>query len=171
MLLTDNQREVLEATNLPLLLLLEAEEINSDDELDASKEQAEQAPEEEVPEEVPEEEMPPPPPTEEEQFMYELEGTEDKFVQFVLYDKLTDLASKIIILQDNIKNDNSAENINLIQKLDHYKQYLEVLNELIFSISTSVTYKVLGQVELELIDLLQVYNASLEEQVAKDKIK
>jgi len=167
-MLNYNQRLILEEVNLPLLLLLEAEELNSDDELDASaedapEESAEDAPEEEEGQEVQ--------PTEEELFTYELEGTEDKFLQFTLYDKLIDLSGKIDILQDNIKNDTSAENMDLIANLSHYSQYLNVLNELIFTISTPVVYKLLGQIELELIDILEVYNSSLEKNIAKDKIK
>lgn len=163
-MLTDKQRILLENTNMPLLLLLEAEEINSDDETDASQDadQAEASA-------ASEEDEQPAPPTPEEQLAFELEGTEDKFLQFVLYDKLTELSSKIDILLDNIKNDEIAEEIQLVQKLEHYKQYLEVLNELIFSMSTNTVYKVLGQIELELIDLLQIYNASLEQQEIKHK--
>lgn len=160
MVLTDKQKQILEGTNLPLLLLLEAEEINSDDEPDASKDQ-EQPTDQEQPEDGQEE----PEPTPEENLMFELEGTEDKFLQFVLYDKLSDLSSKITILQDNIKNDRNAESLDLIQKLNHYGQYLEVLNELIFSISTATVYKILGQIELELIDVLQIYDSSLQKQI------
>lgn len=160
MVLTDKQKQILEGTNLPLLLLLEAEEINSDDEPDASKDQ-EQPTDQEQPEDGQEE----PEPTPEENLMFELEGTEDKFLQFVLYDKLSDLSSKITILQDNIKNDGNAESLDLIQKLNHYGQYLEVLNELIFSISTATVYKILGQIELELIDVLQIYDSSLQKQI------
>lgn len=172
MILSDNQRKILEEANLPLLLLLEAEEINSDDENDASQDENEQSQdaqvsEEEIGQEQPQEQEP----DEETIFTYELEGTEDKFLQFTLYDKLTNLSGKIEILLDNIKNDTSAENMNLLSNLEHYSQYLNVLNELIFSVSTSVIYKLVGQIELELIDLLEVYNADLEKNILSDKIK
>lgn len=169
MILTDDQKQVLEECNLPLLLLLEAEEINSDDEPDASKDDENQeGQEDQIPEGEDGEEGPQP--SEEDIFAYELEGTEDKFLQFTLYDKLTNLSSKIRILQDNIKNDSSAEYLQMVENLKHYSQYLDVLNELIFSISTSVVYKILGQIELELIDLLQVYNASLEKNIEKENM-
>jgi len=61
--------------------------------------------------------------------------------------------------------------MQIISKLEHYSQYLDVLNELIFSISTSVVYKLIGQIELELIDMLEVYNAELEKKLAYDKMK
>ena len=181
MILTNDQKLLLEETNLPLLLLIESSnltELNSDDESDASQISDEEASAQEpevnadgVPGGVDEEgNQLPPPPTEEEVFNAELEGSEDKFLQFVLYDKLTDLSSKIDILKDNVKNDTSADRLEFIQKLDHYGQYLEVLNELIFSVSTSVIYKILGQIELELIDLLEIYNAELEKNVAKEKL-
>ena len=175
MKLTYDQRYILEEANLPLLLLLEAEELNSDDEADASQEADAQGQNEDGtaqdPNQAQEPEMEEVPPSPEEVFAYELEGTEDKFLQFVLYDKLTELSQKIIILQDNIKNDSSVQRLELVQKLEHYQQYLEVLNELIFSISTSVVYKILGQIELELIDILQVYNAELEKHLAEEKLK
>ena len=170
--LTDDQRTVLEEANLPLLLLLEAEEINSDDEPDASQDEQIQTNnyDEENERNAQSQQEQEAEPTESETFEYELVGTEDKFLQFTLYDKLTDLSSKITILQDNIKSDASAENMDLLANLEHYGQYLGVLNELIFSISTSVVYKILGQIELELIDLLQVYNASLEKNIEKEKL-
>jgi len=167
-ILTDKQRVVLEEANLPLLLLLEAEEVNSDDEPDMNEQPAQEDGQED---QEPEEGQEPPPPTEEELFQFELIGTEDKFLQFTLYDKLTELNSKIIILQDNIKSDASAESLDIIANLKHYEQYLNVLNELIFSISTSVIYKILGQIELELIELLQVYNATLEKNLEKEKLE
>jgi hypothetical protein len=170
MYLTEQQREILERTNLPLLLLLEGESLNSDDEPDQSKENEDYKPGDEQPiqpgqtsadNSQPQDEQAPIP--EQDMFSMEIDGTEDKFLQFVLYDKLGELSSKIDILRDNIKNDKAAEALKLVSNLDHYSQYLQVLNELIFSISTSVVYKILGQIELELIDMLQIYNASLEQ--------
>lgn len=165
MKLTDRQTQILEESNINLLILLEeAESINSDDEPDGSQDAPEeqQQEEEQEEEEQSEEEQP----SEEDIFNYELQGTEDKFLQFTLYDKLVSLDNKIKILLDTIQNNKSVEAINLVAKLEHYIQYIKVLNELIFSISTSVVYKVLGQIELELIELLEIYNANLEK---KDK--
>lgn len=166
MYLTEHQRELLESTNLPLLLLLEAESINSDDEPDQSKDYEPGAEQPIQPNQGASETAPvqnEPMPTEQDRFSMEIDGTEDKFLQFVLYDKLGELSSKIDILRENIKNDKAAEALKLVSNLNHYSQYLQVLNELIFSISTSVVYKILGQIELELIDMLQIYNASLEQ--------
>lgn len=101
----------------------------------------------------------------------EFQATEDKFLQFILYDKLGELASKIELILDNVKDDKVAEELRLIEKLEHYSQYIEVLNELIFSISTSVVYKLLGQIELELISLLQIYNANLEQKKNQEETK
>jgi len=162
-MLTREQHEILENTNLPLLLLLEAEEINSDDE-PTDHDQEEQEPRSDDDQPEPEQEAP----SEEDIFNSEIAGTEDKFLQFVLYDKLIDLNSKINILLDNVKNDSTAEALSLLDNLKHYSQYLNVLNELIFSISTSTIYKIVGQIELELIDLLEIYNASLERKVSEE---
>ena len=182
MILSDKQRKILEEANLPLLLLLEAEELNSDDEPDASKasdtvqnnqsaSQADTTNTNDAAQDDQDDQDDQDPPDEEKIFTYELEGTEDKFLQFTLYDKLSNLSGKIEILLDNIKNDTNAENLDLLANLEHYSQYLSVLNELIFSISTSVVYKLVGQIELELIDLLEVYNANLEKKMLNDKIK
>ena len=162
--LTENQKMILENSNLSLAILLEAEELNSDDETDASvSEEQDQGP-------VDEEGNPiPPEPSEEEIYNFEMEGTEDKFLQFVLYDKLVEFAGKIDILKDTIQNDSKIDNLEILQSLEHYAQYLKVLNELIFSISTSVIYKLLGQIELELIDLLGDYNLLLEEKMKEDE--
>lgn len=155
--LTDKQKEILESTNLPLLLLLESEEINSDDEALPDEE----PPSEEEVSEQQEEEMEQPP-TEEEAFGFEIGAAEDKFLQFTLYDKLVALSGKIEILLDSIKNSKSDNEI--IDKLEHYQQYLNVLNELIFSMSTTTVYKILGQIDLELVDLLTEYNNKLEKE-------
>lgn len=167
--LSNNQQKFLEEVNLPLFLLLEAEELNSDDEKDASQDDVNNQDQPSSDQDANEDNVEQEQPSEEDIFNYELQGAEDKFLQFTLYDKLLDLSSKIEILLDNVKNDTSTENIDLIKNLEHYSQYLDVLNELIFSISTSVTYKLIGQIELELINLLEIYNAHLETKAIQNK--
>lgn len=158
-MLTTNQKKLLEETNLPLFLLLEAQEINSDDEPDQSKDDEPASDSESDAVDDSAEEAP----SQEEIFQAEMEGSEDKFLQYVLYDKLVDLNAKLSILLDNIKNDPNTESIELVSKLEHYVQYLNVLNELIFTVSTVVIYRILGQIEIEVINLLEVYNSILEE--------
>jgi len=94
---------------------------------------------------------------EQENFIQELNGTQDKFLQFILYDKLLDLSNKIETIRENFQiKDSEYDNI-FNTKLEQYGQYIEVLNELIFSISTATVYNIVGQVELELIQLLKNY--------------
>ncbi|MFA7127690.1 MAG: hypothetical protein WC136_00810 [Sphaerochaeta sp.] len=152
--LTQYQRSVLEECNSNLLLLLEAEEVNSDDEQPDHGEPSEQ--ENNQPEQEQEEPM-----TQEELMAVEFIGTEDKFVQFVLYEKIIDLSSKLEILRESIKDDMLNEKFNILSRIDQYIQYVDVLNELIFTINTEVVYKIIGQIELELIDLLTAYNNEL----------
>ncbi len=173
-MLTKEQKQLLEETNLPLYLLLEAEEVNSDDAPDQSKssdEQDSQHDDANLEQQADDASDTSDAPSEQEIFQAEMEGSEDKFIQFVLYDKLTDLSSKIDILLDNIKNDTLTDNLEIVSKLEHYKQYLSVLNELIFTVSTVVVYRILGQIELEIIDLLEVYNAKLEESKMQKEAK
>lgn len=150
--LTQYQRSILEECNSNLLLLLEAEEVNSDDEQpDISEPDVSDSNESAQKE----------PLTQEELMAAEFIGTEDKFVQFVLYEKIIDLSSKLEILRESIKDDALNEKFNIISIIDQYIQYVNVLNELIFTINTEVVYKIIGQIELELIDLLTAYNNEL----------
>ena len=170
-ILTESQREFLEQTNISLVMLLEAEAIHSDDDPDLSKdEEREEQPqegsegEEGEGEEGEGEEQEP---TLEDIVNFEITGTEDKFTQFTLYDNLLDMSDKIQLLIDNIKNDELDKKLNILPKLEHYLQYLNVLNELIFSINTASTYKILGQIKLEVIELLVQYNEALKEEDSK----
>ena len=163
--MTLRQKTIIRDSNLALSLMLEAEEamhhqeVNSDD---AGVHDAPGAPQQE-----PQQQEPQPQPQQQDPrdiFSDQIQGVEEKFVQFVLYDKLGELSSKIAILQENIKNDTKDNYLELGAKLDHYAQYLEVLNELIFSMDTSVIYQLMGQIELELIELLQKYDKSEREE-------
>jgi hypothetical protein len=171
-ILNNNQISFLEENNLNVLLLLEAELHQGDDE-DIDKVTEEESPEEgeeQAPEEGEEdgEEQAPPEPTEEEQFAFELEGTQDKFIQFVLYEKILDLSNKISILKDNIQSGLNKNDDGFLSTLKNYEQYIQVLNELIFTVSTGTIYKLLGQLELELIELLEKYVESVKKKQLLD---
>ncbi len=167
--MTQNQQKILEEMNYPLYLLLEGEsreEMHSDDEVDESVnndeegEETQEAQPEDGQEEVPTDEEGneiQPEPTEEEIFSYELQAAEDKFTQFVLYEKLIELDNKLEILQSNVQFKNEEFDLLFSEKLDQYKQYVGVLNELIFTMSTSTVYNIVGQLELEIINLLEQY--------------
>ncbi len=161
--MNSSQADVLQQMNYPLYLILEGEskeEIISDDEIDHSQDDEDTPQVDEEGNEVPVDEegnVIPPEPTEEEVFSYEVKGAEDKFIQFTLYEKLLDLSNKLEILQANVQLKDEKFDLVFTEKLNQYKQYVDVLNELIFTISTSTTYNIVGQLELELIALLEEY--------------
>ena len=209
MKLTQKQSSVLQNTNMALYLMLEAEDVNSDDSVpldfdaknnDPKNQQQFDTDEQDQDQDAYADGFAPPPPSQNQQapqkgqpqgqapqngqhqapqdprdvFADQIQGVEEKFVQFVLYDKLGELSSKINILQENIKNDAKDNFLELGLKLEHYTQYLNVLNELIFSMDTSVIYQLLGQIELELIELLQAYSdkiTSADSDKSKQNIK
>jgi hypothetical protein len=110
-------------------------------------------------------------PTPEEQFAYELEGAEDKFIQMVLYERLMELSTKLELLQISVQDGVGVSAKYFYDKISQYKQYVEILNELIFSISTSTIYKLVGQIELELIDLLNEYTLAYHDNLVYDEAR
>lgn len=172
-LLTEEQQSIISSINPSLCVLLEneliinsnfiteAEEINSDDENTPDEDAEQQAredgeeiqPEEGEGGEIPQEEMP----SLEEIRAMEIAGTEQKFTQGVLYDSLGEMGSKIELLLDIIYNNNYSDKDEYIRELENYQQYIGVLNELIFSLSVDTTYKLISQIKLNLIELLEQF--------------
>jgi len=155
----DRKYKILQEMNYPLYqLITEAESVNSDDEdpnvdqPDSSSQQPEQ-----VDPNADQQEQVDPAQQEQENFLQELNGTQDKFLQFILYDKLLELSNKIETIKENFQIKDSDYDSEFNTRLEQYGQYIEVLNELIFSISTATVYNIVGQVELELIQLLKNY--------------
>jgi len=155
--LNQHQYEILQEMNYPLLLLLEAEEVNSDSEPHPDDKDAPQNQGQDQSQQPPEEQDQDPQPSEEEIFQAENAGTQDKFVQFILYDKLAELSNKIETIRNNIQIRDPEFDNEFNDKLNYYAQYVEVLNEIIFSVSTSTVYNIVGQLEIELISLLESY--------------
>lgn len=185
-ILTGSQILLLEEMNSNIILLLESElqqaddEPHPDDELgDGSSDvptdgsQQEENPQEAPPQNIdPNTGQPiPPEPTAEEMFSYELEGAEDKVIQVILYNRLMELATKLELLQINVQDGVGVKSKYYYDKITQYKQYVDVLNELIFSISTSTIYKLVGQIELELIDLLNEYSLSYNDNLIYDEAR
>ena len=186
-ILTGSQILLLEEMNSNIILLLEAELQQSDEEPDYSSDEPAVAdpnnpqdpnaqPDPNVPQDpaqpVDENGNPiPPEPTAEEVFMYELEGAEDKFIQMILYNKLIELDNKIELLQLSVQDGIGVKSKYFYDRLNQYKQYVEVLNELIFSISTATIYKLVGQIELELVELLNEYTISYNNNLIYDEAR
>ena len=184
-ILTGSQILLLEEMNSNIILLLESELQQADDEphpddelgddtlseVPANGSQQEENPQEQTPPQNIDPETGEPIPSPEEAFTYELEGAEDKFIQIILYGKLMDLATKLELLQINVQDGVGVKSKYYYDKLTQYKQYVDVLNELIFSISTSTIYKLVGQIELELIDLLNEYSVSYNDNLIYDEAR
>ena len=182
-ILNESQILLLEEMNSNIILLLESELQQADDEPhpddslgdipDDSSQQEENHQEQTPPQNIdPNTGQPiPPEPTPEEMFSYELEGAEDKVIQVILYNRLMELATKLELLQINVQDGVGVKSKYYYDKITQYKQYIDVLNELIFSISTSTIYKLVGQIELELIDLLNEYSLSYNDNLIYDEAR
>ena len=186
-ILKHEQILLLEEMNSNAILFLEAELQQSDEEPDYSSDEPAVAdpnnpqdpnaqPDPNVPQDpaqpVDENGNPiPPEPTAEEVFMYELEGAEDKFIQMILYNKLIELDNKIELLQLSVQDGIGVKSKYFYDRLNQYKQYVEVLNELIFSVSTATIYKLVGQIELELVELLNEYTISYNDNLIYDEAR
>ena len=183
-ILNEDQILLLETMNSNIVLLLESElqqaddEPHPDDNPDQEQDPNIQSEQEQDPnaqqidpqtgQPIPVE---PPEPSAEELFTYELAGAEDKFIQIILYNKLMELATKLELLQINVQDGVGVKSKYFYDKLTQYKQYVDVLNELIFSISTATIYKLVGQIELELIDLLNEYSLSFNDNLIYDEAR
>ena len=181
-ILTGSQILLLEEMNSNAILFLESELQQADDEPHPDDELGEDTADDSQQEENPQEAPPqnidpntgqpiPPEPTPEEMFSYELEGAEDKVIQVILYNRLMELATKLELLQINVQDGVGVKSKYYYDKITQYKQYVDVLNELIFSISTSTIYKLVGQIELELIDLLNEYSLSYNDNLIYDEAR
>lgn len=183
-ILTGSQILLLEEMNSNVILLLESELQQADDEPhpdDISSDESQedipsndsQGGDQTPPQNIdPNTGQPiPPEPTPEEMFSYELEGAEDKVIQVILYNRLMELATKLELLQINVQDGVGVKSKYYYDKITQYKQYIDVLNELIFSISTSTIYKLVGQIELELIDLLNEYSLSYNDNLIYDEAR
>lgn len=190
-ILNNDQILLLEEMNSNLILFLEAELQQSDEEPDYSSDeptpqeaqnqanqqnqgqnpnQQSQDPNQAVDENgnpIPTE----PEPSPQELFTYELEGAEDKFIQMILYNRLIELDNKVELLQLSVQDGIGVKSKYFYDRLNQYKQYIEVLNELIFSISTATIYKLVGQIELELVELLNEYTLSYNDNLIYDEAR
>lgn len=88
--------------------------------------------------------------------MVELDATQDKIVQFNIFRSLSELRKNLDFAIDNINN-NKITNSNIIEKLNYYKDLLEVLNELIFVLSPNTTYMIYASSQMEITQLLKEY--------------
>ena len=88
--------------------------------------------------------------------MVELDATQDKIIQFNIFRSLSELRKNLDFAIDNINN-NKITNNNIIEKLNYYKDLLEVLNELIFVLSPNTAYMIYASSQMEITQLLKEY--------------
>lgn len=92
-------------------------------------------------------------PTEEDIINQDINIADAKFVQFRLYDKITNLQDLVNNLK-NITTLNEDERDNL----EHFSDYVIILNELIFTLDVNVIYQLVGQLEIDMTTFLDEIN-------------
>ncbi len=106
------------------------------------------------------------PQTEEELLSQQIDQTNDMFIKFALYDKISDLTEKLNYFKENF-DDIQAD---IYERVLQLREFLNILSSLIFSIETPVSYQMYGSILLQLTELFDEYNQEQEaEEEAEDK--
>ena len=90
----------------------------------------------------------------------ELAQTDKKFMAIILYDKIIDLINTIDTIKDSVSSSRTEENLNFFEDLMMYKEYLDILSELIFVMDLNTVYYNFSNISLEINDLLDKYLVS-----------
>lgn len=90
----------------------------------------------------------------------ELAQTDNKFLTIVLYDKIIELINTIDTIKDSISSSKTEENLNLFEDLIMYRDYLNILSELIFVMDLNTVYYNFTNISLEVNNLLDKYLVS-----------
>ena len=170
--LSPKAREFLNSKQPNLLFLLEVEEmgqqnlqeLNSDDEPSAATPQPDQAganegtgelspQQQQIQADAEAQQAAAQPMTVDDVLHQSIELADQKFVQFRLYDKITNLQSMV----ENLKNI-SMLNIDEIDQLTDFEDYINILNELIFTLDVNAIYQIIGQIEIDLHTFLETVN-------------
>ena len=170
--LSPKAREFLNSKQPNLLFLLEVEEmgqqnlqeLNSDDEPSAATPQPDQAganggngelspQQQQMQADAEAQQAAAQPLTVDDVLHQSIELADQKFVQFRLYDKITNLQSMV----ENLKNI-SMLNIDEIDQLTDFEDYINILNELIFTLDVNAMYQIIGQIEIDLHTFLETVN-------------
>ncbi len=94
------------------------------------------------------------PESEEELMSQQIAQTNDMFVKFALYDKISELTEKLEYFKENFNDTRS----NIYERVLQLREFLNILSSLIFSIETSVSYQMYGSILLQLTELFNEYN-------------
>ena len=106
-------------------------------------------------------------PTEEELLAQQVDQTNDLFVKFSIYDKITELTDKLNYFKDNFE-DIQSETYNRVLQL---REFLNILSSLVFNIETAVAYQMYGSILLQLTEIFEEYNKISGVQKIKDSIR
>ena len=93
--------------------------------------------------------------SEEELFAQQIDQTNDLFIKFALYDKVTDLTDKLDYFKDNFEDIQSEA----YEKVVQLSEFLNVLSNLIFTLETTVSYQMYGSILLQLTEIFTEHNA------------
>lgn len=99
----------------------------------------------------------------------ELAQTDNKFMSLVLYDKIIELINTIDTIKDSVSSSKTEETLNLFDDLMMYKDYLDILSELIFVMDLNTVYYNFTNISLEVNNLLDQYLISSKIKILNDK--
>lgn len=99
----------------------------------------------------------------------ELAQTDNKFMSLVLYDKIIELINTINTIKDSVSSSKTEETLNLFDDLMMYKDYLDILSELIFVMDLNTVYYNFTNISLEVNNLLDQYLISSKIKILNNK--
>jgi hypothetical protein len=92
-------------------------------------------------------------PSEEELLAQQIEQTNDMFVKFAIYDKVSDLTTKLNYFHENFSDTETP----FYERVLQLREFLRILSSLIFNLDTTVTYQMYGSILLQLTELFNEY--------------
>ncbi len=107
------------------------------------------------------------PQSEEELLSQQIDQTNDMFVKFALYDKITELSEKLGYFKDNFDDTRSE----MYERVLQLSEFLNILSSLIFSIETSVSYQMYGSILLQLTELFEEYRKKQDLEQAQEDME
>ncbi len=107
------------------------------------------------------------PQSEEELLGQQISQTNDMFVKFALYDKISDLTEKLAYFKENFDDIQSDTYSRVLQ----LSEFLNILSSLIFSIETPVSYQMYGSILLQLTELFDEYNKGQRVEDAQENLE
>ena len=110
-----------------------------------------------------------PPMNPEQVLQLELTQTNNKFMSLTLYDKINELLDTIETILETISSSRTEENLDLFESLKMYKNYLNIIAELIFVMDINTVYYNFTNISLEVNDLLDKYLISTKVKTLNDK--